>query len=81
MRFRYTPPPFFIPFIFFALLFLSVLVVTQIWGHIAVSSPPMMGPRFKEILILCHEGKAQIVQQTNTKLSVSKTAQNGQHKK
>ena len=30
----------FIPFLMFALLFLSLLVVTQIRGHIAASSPP-----------------------------------------
>ena len=57
---------FLIPFIVFALLFSLPLtvVVAQIWGHIlvVVSSPPLMRSRILEILLFCHEGKAQIVQ-------------------
>ena len=52
----------------FALLFFSILAVTQIRGHIAGPSPPLMGARIYEILILCYEGQTQIVQ-TNRKLS------------
>ena len=41
--------------------------------------PPWWGPVF-QILIICYEEKAEIVQ-TNRKLRVTNTAQNGQHEK
>ena len=51
--------------------------MTLIRGHIAGTCPPPDGAGIQEILILCYEGKAQTVQ-TNRKLGVKITAQNGQ---
>ena len=45
MRYRYIHMYLFIPFIVFALLFLSLLIVTLIGGHVEGSSPPLMVAR------------------------------------
>ena len=73
---------FFIPFIVFALLFLSLLVVTQIRGHIAGFSPPLMGAPILETLmyVTWFDGKAQVVQ-TKMCSSGRNTAPNRQHEK
>ena len=67
-------PSYWLRSIFF---FLSLLVVTQIRGHISTSSSPPDGGRILDILILCYKGKTQIVQ-TNRNLSGRNTGQNGQ---
>ena len=45
MRCRYIHIYLFIPFIIFALLILSLLIVTLIRAHVAGSSPPLIVAR------------------------------------
>ena len=76
---RPSPPP--IRFINFALLFSVSRRNSDPASHSSTQQalPPWWGPVF-QILILCYEKKAEIVQ-TNRKLRVRNTAQNGQHEK
>ena len=68
------------PLLYSPFFFLSLLIVIQIRGHTAGSfSPPCWGIYVKNIDIMLRRKGSDM--QTNRKLSVTNTAQNGQHGK